>query len=170
MYTGWSVSASGNQVQYGKEMHLQYFKSSYLLVFIMLSACAGPTPDIHKAYIDKDQLVSEVAIVRAETAAIHKIDGKALKHPDPNKYYREVYLPPGSHTITLYRWFAVSVLIVGKGYIEVVSKPFTVNLEAGHVYELHADRTTGVIRVILWIEDADTKEIIAREVDPQVLQ
>jgi hypothetical protein len=149
-------------------MHLKYLKLAFLF-FIALSGCAGPTPDIHKEYIDTGQPVSEVAIIKAVTAGIHKIDGKELKHPAPDKYYKEIYLPPGQHTVTLYKWFAASVLLVRKGYFEVVSKPFSVNLEAGHVYELHGDRTTGVIRVILWIEDAATGEIIAREVDPQVL-
>ena len=69
----------------------------------------------------------------------------------------------------LYKWFAASVLLVRKGYFEVVSEPFSVDLHAGHVYELHGDRTTGVIRVILWIEDSSTGEIVAREVGPQVL-
>ena len=140
-----------------------------ILCFIALTGCAGPTPDIHKEYIDAARPVSEVAIIRAVTAGIYKIDEKELKHPDPDKYYKEVHLPPGQHTVTLYKWFAASVLLVSKGYFEVVSQPFSVDLEAGHIYELHGDRTTGVIRVILWIEDSATGEIIAREVDPQVL-
>lgn len=138
-------------------------------MFVALAGCAGPAPDIHRGFVGDSQSVSDVAIVRAVTAAIHEIDGKELKHPDSKKYYREVYLPPGPHTITLYRWFAASVLIVKKGYFEVVSEPFPVNLEAGHTYELQGDRTTGTIRVILWIEDSATGEIIAREVDPKVL-
>jgi hypothetical protein len=150
-------------------MHSKYLKSALLLIYITLAGCAGLTPDIHRNYVDRNQSASKVAIVRAMTASIHKIDGKELKHPDPDKYYSEIHLPPGPHTITLYRWFAVSVLLVSKGYIEVVSKPFSVNLEAGHIYELHGDRTTGVIRVILWIEDSATGEIIAREVDPQAI-
>ena len=150
-------------------MLLQYSRVAFLLLLAALTGCAGPTPDIHRGYVGETQPESQVAIVRGVTAGIHEIDGEELKHPEPDKYYKEVHLPPGEHTITLYRWFAVSALIVAKGYIEVVSEPFEVNLEAGHIYELHGDRTTGVIRVILWIEDAATGEIIAREVDPRVL-
>ena len=150
-------------------MRWRYIKPA-LLFLIVLTGCAGLTPDIHREYVDQNQSVSEVAIIRAVTAGIHKIDGKELAHPDPDKYYREVHLPPGQHTITLYKWFAASVLIVRKGYFEVVSEPFEVNLQAGHVYELHADRTTGVIRVIVWIEDSTTGEIVAREVDPKILK
>lgn len=152
------------------DIYLQYLKAALLFLFVAaLVGCAGLTPDIHKGYVGEDKSESEVAIVRAVTAAIHKIDGNKVKHPDPNKFYQEVHLPPGLHTITLYRWFGVSVLIVSKGFIEVVSESFSVVLEPGHIYELHGDRTTGVIRVILWIEDSTTGEIVAREVDPQLL-
>lgn len=135
----------------------------------ILAGCAALTPDIYRGYIEKDAQQAEVAIVRGETAAIYEINGTKLKHPDSERYYREVYLSPGEHTIRLYRWFGVSVLIVPKGYIEVVSEPFSLNLKAGHIYELHADRTTGVIRIIVWIEDSTTGEVVAREVDPQPL-
>ena len=151
-------------------MLLAHSRPALLFILIVLTGCAGPTPDINREYVDRNQPASEVAIVRAMSAAIHKVDGKEVKHPDPAKYYKEIHLPPGQHTITLYRWFGASVLLVPKGYFEVVSKPFSVNLKAAHVYDLHGDRTTGVIRVILWIEDSATGEIIARQVDPQVLQ
>ena len=37
-----------------------------------------------------------------------------------------------------------------------------VNLEAGHAYELHADRTTGHgYQFYFWIEDAQTGEVVA---------
>lgn len=160
---------AGGETIRGKTMYVAFSKVVALVLLLAFTGCAGPTPDIHKGYVGENQPVAEIAIVRAVTAGIHTMDGEELKHPEKDKYYKEVYLPPGQHTITLYRWFAVSVLIVSKGYIEVVSKPFSVNLEAGHIYELHGDRTTGVIRVILWIEDAATGEIIAREADPKVL-
>jgi hypothetical protein len=151
-------------------MYWGYLKSGFLLFFLALTGCGSLEPDIHKEYVGANQPASEVAIIRAVTAGIYKIDEKELKHPDTSKYYKEIYLPPGQHTISLYKWFATSVLLVRKGYFEVVSKPFSLDLKAGHVYELHGDRTTGVIRVILWIEVSDTDEIVAREVDPQVLE
>jgi len=141
-----------------------------LLSILTLSGCASLTADVHKEFINESTPPEDIAIIRAETASIHEIDGITIKHPDANRYYKEIHLPPGSHTITLYRWFAVSVLLVRKGYIEVVSEPFEVDLKPGHIYELHGDRTTGVIRVILWIEDSTTGEIIAREADPRVLR
>jgi hypothetical protein len=150
-------------------MCFRNLKLALLSCAIILAGCAGLTPDIYRGYVGKDAQQSEVAIVRGETAAIYEINGTKLKHPDSERYYREVYLPPGEHTIRLYRWFGVSVLIVPKGYIEVVSEPFSLNLKAGHIYELHADRTTGVIRIIVWIEDSTTGEVVAREVDPQPL-
>jgi hypothetical protein len=151
-------------------MCFRIFTMALFSCAVILVGCAGLTPDTYKGYVGEDASRSEVAIVEAATAAIYEINGHELKHPDPGQYYRQVYLPPGEHTIKLYRWFGVSALIVSKGFIEVVSQPLSVNLKAGHTYELHADRTTGVIRVILWVEDSSTGEIVAREADPQLLQ
>ncbi len=141
-----------------------------LLSALLLAGCAGLVPEVYTGYVDERGNLSKVAVVKSATAGIYEINGNKIKHPDSEKYYSEVYLSPGEHTIRIYRWFGVSVLIVRKGYIEVISKPFSVNLEAGHVYELHGDRTTGNIRVILWIEDSTTGKIIAKEADPELLR
>ena len=43
-----------------------------------------------------------------------------------------------------------------------MERSFEAEFKAGHVYELHADRTTGPgFRVYMWIKDAATGEIVA---------
>ncbi len=137
-----------------------------LILVIVCAGCAGLTTDVYYGYLGEARSDAEVAIVRSVTAALEEIDGKQLKHPDPDKYYSEARMPPGPHTVTLYREFGVSVLIVPKGYVEAVST-FPINLEPGHVYELHGDRTTGLgFRVYLWIVDATTGKVVAGQKKP----
>ena len=128
------------------------------------AGCAGQIPDVYHGYPGEVRPDTELAIVRGVSAVLVKVDGKPLNpHPDPNKYYHEARLLPGQHTLTLYSYFMVSIFIVPKGSIEVTSS-FSLDLEAGHVYELHGDRTTGAgFRVFMWIEDASTGEVIAGE-------
>lgn len=148
----------GGKAGYGK--HYRALPLVLILV-IVCAGCAGRTPDVYYGYLGEARTDAEVAIVRGVTAALHEIDGKQLKHSDPDKYYREARIPPGPHTVTLHRWFGVSVLVVPKGYVEAVST-FSINLEPGHVYELHGDRTTGPgFRVYLWIVDATTGKVVA---------
>lgn len=152
----------------GKAGYRDHCRALLLLLIsvIVCAGCAGRTPDVHYGYLGEVRSGTEVAIVRGVTAALHQIDGRELKHSDPDKYYREAQMPPGTHTVTLYRRFGVSVLIVAKGYIEAVST-FSVDLEPGHVYELHGDRTTGHgFRVYLWIVDATTGKVVAGQKKP----
>lgn len=154
--------------------HAQRTRISYVcvievacvLLLTALSGC-GPTPDVYKGFVGENQPVQDVAVIRAETAAMYKIDGMEMRHSDPGKAYREAYVSPGEHTILIFRRFWVSSLIVAKGYIDAVSKPLTVDLKAGHVYELHGDRTTGNIRMTLWIEESGTGVVVARDDNPQ---
>ena len=129
---------------------------------LVLAACAGRTPEAYKRQMRHADPDAPFAIVRTVSAAFHRLDGRRLEHPDPNKYYDEAHLPPGSHDVSLTAWFSVSMYLVPKGYIEPVSSTFTVDLKADHVYELHADRTTGPgFRVYFWIEDATTGDVVA---------
>lgn len=133
-----------------------------LLLTFVLAGCAGLTPDSYKGYTGETKPESEVAIVRDVSARIHEIDGKKIEHRSSRKYYRDAHLTPGKHTITLRRWFTVSVTIVPRGSIDATSIPLAVDLRAGHVYELHADRTTGPgFKVFFWIEDSETGELVA---------
>ena len=148
--------------------YLQQKEIVFVLLLAALTGC-GPTPDIHKGFVNDSQPEEELAIVRGMTAGMHVIDGQTMVHPNPNMACREAYLSPGQHTISLGRQFWFSTLIVPQGILVVVSKPFTVDLEAGHIYELHGDRTTGTVRMALWIQDSATGVVVARDENPQVL-
>ena len=132
-----------------------------LSVLAFVAAGCSLTPDTYVADTVQNTPDAEVAIVEGRTAGMRKIDGKSLEHPDPEMYYGSARLHPGQHSVTLYREFMVSVLIVPGGFFEA-TKTYNVYLEAGHVYELHADRTTGPgFRVAMWIVDATTGKIVA---------
>ena len=131
-----------------------------LILAVALLGC-GPTPDRYKGYEGPTRQAAEVAILRGKSASIWGIDGMRFKHPDPQKYYSEAHLPPGNYYVTAYCWFGVSVLIVPRGYVEA-TRSFSLNMEAGHIYELHADRTTGPgFRLYFWVEDATTGFVVA---------
>jgi hypothetical protein len=135
------------------------FKFLFVLAFI--AAGCTLTPDMYVADTVQNAPDAEVVIVEGRTAGIHKIDGTSLEHPNPEMYYASARLHPGQHSVTLYREFVVSVLIVSGGFFEAI-KTYNVNLEAGHVYELHADRTTGPgFRVAMWVIDATAGKIVA---------
>lgn len=152
-------------------MTLATYRYGLLLFVIAIVGCAGPAPDTHREFVNEALQESEIAVVRAVSADIYSIDGARLKHPDSDKYYSEIYLPPGQHEIIIYRRFAVSAMLRLKGYIEAVSEPLSVELEAGHIYSLNGDRSTGDpdIWVGLWIEDTTTGEVIARSKQPKEL-
>ena len=135
------------------------FRLHFVLAFV--AAGCTLTPDMYVADTVQNVPDAEVAIVEGRTAGIHKIDGKSLEHPNPDMYYASARLHPGQHSVTLNREFVVSVLIVPGGFFEAI-KTYNVNLQAGHVYELHADRTTGPgFRIAMWIKDATTGEVVA---------
>ena len=80
--------------------------------------------------------------------------------------YRQAVLLPGEHEIHWGQWFAVSVMVdpdmFSEGGLTAV-----VNLEAGHTYELHADRTHGHgYRKYFWMTDAATGDVVAGEKKP----
>jgi hypothetical protein len=71
-----------------------------------------------------------------------------------------VKLHPGVHRIKWISTFGVSVMVEPAGYATYVTTS-KVALEAGHIYELQADRTTGSgYKVYLWIEDITTGRIV----------
>ncbi len=157
MFLGGSYFAIGSRLKFIKIVMIW----CAFLAFVV--ACA-PKPDRYVGYEGPSKQLSEVAVLRAVGASIWEIDGERFQHPDPDRYYSEAHLLPGDYQVTAYRWFGVSVLIVPRGYIEVTRR-FYLSMEPGHVYELHADRTTGPgFRVFFWVKDATTGAIVAGQV------
>jgi hypothetical protein len=80
--------------------------------------------------------------------------------------YGLVKLLAGAHRIKWTVIFGVSVMVDARGYAvyETISN---VNLEAGHIYKLSADRTTGHgYKVYFWIEDITSGKIVYGEKKP----
>ena len=157
--TSWSVWAAKFALLIRAWNRRRIFQLLFVLTFV--AAACGLTPDVYEVQTVQDAPDAEIVIVVGKSARILKIDGKELEHPNPDMYYASARLRPGLHAVTLNRWFVVSVLLVSRGYVDAV-KTYSVNLQAGHVYELHADRTTGPgFRIAMWIKDATTGEIVA---------
>jgi hypothetical protein len=155
----WSVWA----VTFARLIRTWSRRCIFRLLFVLAFVAAGCTltPDMYVADTVQNAPDAEVAIVEGRTAIPRNIDGKTLRHPNPDMYYASARVSPGQHSVTLYREFLVSVLVVPGGFFEA-AKTYNVNLEAGHIYELHADRTTGRgFRVAMWIKDATTGKIVA---------
>ena len=142
-------------------MKFSWVSQGFCVLVFALTGCA--TPDQFIGYPGQARQAAEISIVRGKSAELHEVDGVRLEHPEPYKYYGEAHLLPGHHRVTAYRRFGVSVLLVLKGYVEA-TRTFSLNMEAGHVYELHADRTTGPgFRLYFWVEDATTRSLVAGE-------
>ena len=137
------------------------YAAAFPIAAALVAVTCTLTPDLYEHPSVQSASDAEVAIVESISAIPHAIDGKSLEHPNPDMYYASARLPPGSHRVTLVREFVVSVLLVPSGFV-TARRTYNVNLEAGHVYELHADRTTGPgFRIAMWIKDATTGEVVA---------
>jgi hypothetical protein len=117
---------------------------------------------VYKLYPGPERPQSELATVRLESAYYAQIDGLLVDRGD----YEQVLLLPGEHEIHWGQWFAVSVLVDPDMFSEG-SHTAVVNLQAGHTYELHADRTTGRgYRKYFWMTDAASGDVVAGEEKP----
>ena len=100
---------------------------------------------------------SQVVKINLSDAYYALIDGLSVKRPD----YQCVLLLPGEHEIYWGKFFTISVLIEPTMYKKGEGSA-KVNLKAGHIYNLHADRTYGHgYQMFFWIEDAESGEVIA---------
>jgi hypothetical protein len=123
---------------------------------VLVAACAT-TPHSYKLYPGPERPIFELAVVRLADAGITEVDGREATHGD----WTEVHVLPGTHTIRWEREFLVSVLVEGSGFA-TGGDSAELELEAGHVYALRADRTTGPgYRMYFWIVDETTREVVA---------
>jgi hypothetical protein len=147
---------------------------SFFAVIILLSGCyVGPgapllysdtsgRQQVYKLYPGPKRPQSEIALVKFDSAYYAQIDGLMVDRGD----YERIALLPGEHEIHWGQWFAVSVLVDPDMFSEGAHTA-VVNLEAGHTYELHADRTHGHgYRKYFWITDAASGAVVAGEKKP----
>jgi len=149
-------------------------KTPVWIIALFLAGCyVGPgvlsgldsdrsSPSIYKLYPGDARPDSEIAKVKLTDSYYAHVDGLLVNKRD----YEEIHLLPGEHKIRWGREFAISVMVNpsmwDEGQADVI-----VDLEAGRTYELHADRTTGHgYQFYLWIEDAQTGEVVAGKKKP----
>lgn len=129
-----------------------------LVVLAGLVSSTAAESAVHIAYSGSERPEKEVASLGLGDADWVRINsGPRLE----KKEYEEIKLLPGEYQIEWCEKFGVSALIDVSMSAAYVAREDVV-LEAGHVYVLGADRTTGSgYRAFLWIEDEETHEIIA---------
>lgn len=128
----------------------------------LVAACATKPAPAFKLYPGPERGDSELAIVRLGDAGAAEFDGRLAAQGD----WSEVRLLPGEHTIRWQTEFGVSVMIEPSGFATGGNEA-TVTLEAGHVYTLKADRTTGPgYRMFFWIRDNTAQRVIAGDPKP----
>lgn len=128
----------------------------------IFSAMDDGGPYVYKLYPGPELPESDVAVVELASAYYAQIDGFMIQHAD----YERVHLLPGEHVIRWGRRFTVSVLVDPDMFAEG-SLTAVLDLEGGHTYELHADRTTGPgYRKYFWITDSASGEVVAGEMIP----
>ena len=135
------------------------FKWLIVLVFYSLSyGCVSyPSTEIYKLYPGPVRSNDSIAIVHLGKERSVYIDGMLVNRRD----WASAHLVPGSHSITWQRMFMVSVLINSSGW-DKREIHLDINLEAGHVYILKSDRTTGQgYRMYQWVEDLTSGELVA---------
>ena len=143
-------------------MTVRFINFGILIFALAMTACASIKPATLNSYSGPEKSDSEVALVRQVSTRLTAIDGDALpKHPDPdNSYYRDIRLLPGRHTLEVSNSWGASVMVSASGSVGG-SRSFTVDLKAGHVYELRSDRTHGNVRLYFWIEDVTAGNVVA---------
>lgn len=130
-----------------------------VLLGIVASACATAPEEVHpyKLYPGPERPLAELAVVKLGNAVAAEFDSRLVMRGD----WSEVHLLPGEHTIRWQAEFGVSVMIEPSGFATRGSQ-VVAQLEAGQVYRLRAERTTGPgYRAYLWIEDASTGAVLA---------
>ncbi len=134
-----------------------------LALFLVCSAaCAIAPKETFRGYAGPDRPAASVATIDLGDASWAKID---YIYAARSKYDR-IALAPGFYSIEWGKVFVVSVMIDARGFAEHGSRA-PVTLEAGHLYRLGADRTTGPgYRVFLWIEDVTEQRVIAGHTKP----
>ena len=143
-------------------MRVNERKLSFILASILIAACAFQVSHTYKLYSGPERSAEEIATLDLSGVDVITVDGLNVKRMD----YARVQLFPGEHRITSAKEFGFSVLVEPSmhGRFERILE---VNLEAGKVYKVIGDRTTGHgYQIFFWIEEANSGEVVAGEKKP----
>lgn len=126
-----------------------------------LAACAGPE-FVYKMYPGPVRPAAELAVIELADAGEARIGPRTVKRSD----YARVHVLPGPWHLDWSCLYGVSVTIEPTGFAESASSA-DVDLEAGHVYSLHCDRTTGPgYETFQWVRDDTAGRIVGGRPKP----
>jgi hypothetical protein len=128
---------------------------------VALAACSG-TEYVYKSYGGPEQPDSELAMIVLKDAVEARIGDRKVSPGD----YARVQVLPGLHRIDWQCLYGVSVMVEPSGFASAAASG-QVQLEAGHIYSLHCDRTFGQgYTTYQWITDDTMGETIAGKPKP----
>jgi hypothetical protein len=173
MFTSLSDTKMNNKLRYSMFPHLlpslcKHFSQpqiwnlmrTWLITTITLHTlcgCASLPDESYKLYPGPEKSVEELAVIRLGNAYIVRIDNMSASRSD----WAEVHVLPGHHTIAWESNFMVSVMVNSSGW-DKRAISMSVDLEAGHIYELKSDRTTGYgYKMYQWLEDLTSGEVVS---------
>lgn len=111
---------------------------------------------VYKLYPGSVRPTNELAIVLINDIPFATVDGFGVSKTD----YQEVHVLPGRHSLAWRQQFGFSVM-VEPAMLKEASLSIAVDLQAGHVYKLFADRTYGTgYRFYFWLEDAASRALV----------
>jgi hypothetical protein len=135
--------------------------ATIILAFLGVTGCASQEY-VYKIYGGPARSDAEIAVVNLDDAMGAVIAERKVAHSD----YARVQLLPGTYPIYWECLYGVSVMIEPSGFA-TGAESAEVALEAGHVYSLHCDRTTGYgYQTYQWIRDDTVGRIVAGEKKP----
>lgn len=133
------------------------------LAAALLGCAGGPAETlIYKLYPGPSRRANEIAIVRLGDAAALEVDGRPVSRAD----WSEVHVLPGTHRLRWQTEFGVSALI-DPSMIATGGREAEVSLDAGRVYVLRAERTTGPgYQMFFWVEEVGSGRVVAGRAKP----
>jgi hypothetical protein len=127
-----------------------------------VASCATSEVHVYKMYGGPPRPDAELAIVDIGDAMGVMVGTRKVARYD----YSKIQLLPGTYPLYWECEYGVSVMIEPTGFA-TGSASADVELQAGHVYSLHCDRTTGYgYRTYQWIRDDTEGRIVAGQTKP----
>jgi hypothetical protein len=127
-----------------------------LAVAAGVAACAAPD-FTYKMYPGPVRPLADVAVIELADAQEAQVGARKVRRSD----YARVHVLPGPWHVRWTCLYGVSVMIEPTGFAGSASAS-DVELEAGHTYSLHCDRTTGPgYETFQWMRDDTAGRILA---------